>query len=147
MTVQKRRVDRSETEARAVADIAAWVAHMWPTYRGTEAAKAKPTMRAGGAPGRSSEVPDPTHAIVASLAHYDETCEAVAAWLAQGRWIQARMRETLRDEPELARQAAAEASRMRCSGEVDPTCTRNAVRKGLCWRCYRTTLEPTEAAS
>lgn len=27
--------------------------------------------------------------------------------------------------------------RARCSGEYDPTCTDNAVAKGLCYRCYR----------
>lgn len=29
------------------------------------------------------------------------------------------------------------ASRARCSGEYDATCTDNAVAKGLCYRCYR----------
>lgn len=136
MTVPKRRQPRPVTEAQACADIAAWLAHVWPAYEATEAALAQPTIRASADPTRSGDTPDPTHAIVASLEHHDETREGLGGALAQLRWVQSRVRRVLRDHPDIARDAQATLAALRCSGEIDPTCTRNAVKTGLCDPCY-----------
>lgn len=146
MTVPKRRQPRPVTEAQACADIAAWLAHVWPAYAATEAAIAHPTIRASADPTRSGDTPDPTHAIVASLEHHAETREGLAGALAQLRWVQSRVRRVLREHPDIASEADATVRALRCSGEIDPTCTRNAVRTGLCWRCYRASLDRRRAS-
>lgn len=137
MTVTKRRVTQPEIELQAIADIATWLAHQWPAIEATYAALAAPTIRAAGNPTRHNNTPDPTPNIVASLTPYSETREAITGALTQMRWLQTRARNILRHHPDIAADATATIRAMRCSGEIDPTCTRNAVRAGLCWRCYR----------
>lgn len=141
-------IPRSSTERQlaAVASIAEQLAHQWPAYLATVAAMSPPLLRAAGRDtGRGSGHADPTPTLALSLDHHDELVEAVGAWLAQGRWIQDRMRAPLGAEGPGAREAEADLSRLRCSGAVDPTCTRLAVVSnapgnkwaGLCWACIK----------
>lgn len=141
-------IPRTSTERQlaAVAFIAEQLAHQWPAYMSTVAAMAPPLLRAAGRdPGRASGHADPTPTLALAHDHHDEIVEAVGAWLAQGRWIQDHMRSPLGAEGPGAREAEADMSRGRCSGAIDPTCTRQAVVSnaagnkwaGLCWACIK----------
>lgn len=139
MTVQKRQPSREEVELQAIIDVAQQLLHRWSSYVAAEAALAAPTMRAaGGGNGRSSDVPDPTYAIVASLDRYTETREAIPGTLGQLRWIQSRMQTALLHHPDIARDRDDFARANRCSGEVDATC--NGPRepgRTLCAKCRK----------
>lgn len=140
-------VDRTpRRQLDAVAAIAAQLGHQWDAYLATVAALAPPLLRAAGRdPGRGSGHADPTVTLVLARDHHDEILEAIDAWLAQGRWIQDRMRAPLGAEGPGARDAELDRSRLRCSGAVDPTCIRYAVVSnspgnkwaGLCWTCIK----------
>jgi 5-methylcytosine-specific restriction endonuclease McrA len=148
VSVQKRHVTplaRQLAELEAIAQIAAQAAHTWNAYVSVEAALAAPTLKAAGGNGdtvHSSDVPDPTWAIVASLGvgeitGIEETREAIGGALTQMRYIQRLMGAKLRQHPDVASESEAIAKALRCDGSVDPTCTRNAVRGGKCWACYQ----------
>lgn len=136
MSFTKRRITVPERELTAVADMASVLAHQWSAYEATCAALAPPTITAAGEPGRSGNVPDPTAAIALGHDQYDDVRDAVHAWMEQGRWITARVTGIIREHHDLARDAEATLKAIRCDGTIDPTCTRNAVRRGLCWACY-----------
>lgn len=82
---------------------------------------------------RGSGHADPTAslaaAVVDSTAHMNDLR---ATLLFVARELDAELLRTPKDmlDPKAA-------SRARCSGEYDPTCTDNAVAKGLCYKCYR----------
>lgn len=137
MTVNKRRITVPERQLAAVADMASVLAHQWSAYEATCAALAPPTIAAAGEPGRSGNTPNPTATIALGHEQYDDTREAVHAWLEQGRWLTSRVTGTLREHHDLARDADATLKALRCDGTVDPTCTRNAVKGGLCHACIK----------
>ena len=62
------------------------------------------------------------------------------------RAVQARQTRALKQHPELAGDADATARAIRCDGSIDPLCTRNSVRKGLCWSCYQRARRDTADA-
>ncbi len=129
----KRYISLPERHAATVEAIAHRVTQAWPVVLQVSAAQAPPTLRAAGSRdgGRSSDHPDPTSAIAFGHPDFDELCDAIYAWMEQGRWIEVRVNNLLRQHPELARAADAELLRLRCA---DPVCTNNAVRSGLCRR-------------
>jgi hypothetical protein len=140
VTVPQRPDTRQHIELQAIAQIAAQAAHQWTAYLATAAAMTTPTLKAaaGGDGGRSSEHPDRTYAIVASMEHFDETCDAIHAWLIQGRWIQDRMRHTLRENPDYAQARAAWIRENECSGAVDPACRADREPgRTLCSKCRK----------
>ena len=53
------------------------------------------------------------------------------------RAVQARQTRALKQHPELAGDADATARAIRCDGSIDPLCTRNAVKGGICWACTK----------
>ena len=123
---------------RATADMATSIQQLWGMYQSVEAYLANPTLRAaGGEPGRGGDIPDPVHAIVASMGHYDETVATVHELQGLCRALQRRVYATLREHPTLAQEAQQALKGLRCDGSWDPTCTRNAVRNGQCWACYQ----------
>jgi len=71
-----------------------------------------------------------TAAIRADSTAHAEDLRATLLFVA--RQLDAELSRTPRDQLD-----PKAASRARCSGEYDPTCTDNAVAKGLCYRCYR----------
>jgi hypothetical protein len=141
VTAPKRRTTRQQTELTAIAQIATTLQHQWHATEAVLAAQAAPTMRAAGSSsgGRSSDIPDPTYAIVATFTPRDELIEAISAALVQMRWIQTTTQRLLKQHPDTATQADSTARALRCDGTIDPTCTRNAVRNGLCWTCIKRT--------
>lgn len=122
---------------RTLARLAQALADDWPVYEATEADLAIPaTAAAGGGTGRSSSIPDPTLAVVASHERYYENVGAITEANGLMRMLQRSMTDVIRQNRHTAETVAAAIRNARCSGEIDPTCTDNAVRDGLCWRCY-----------
>ena len=119
----------------------------WEMYEQVEAALLPAPLRGtsyDGAGGHGSTIPDPTGELATQLTasghgghSLADTTDALEAILVQARWAQSRVNTRLRQHPDLARDADATVRALRCDGSVDPTCTRNAVRSGICWACYQ----------
>lgn len=159
MTVPKRLITTPERHASTVAAIAARVAERWPKVEAVAAAMAPPTMRAsGGGTGRSAGGhADPVAAnVVARIGgvddeedpsardrlSYDDLVEATNAWLEQGKWIERRQVEYLREHPDTAA-AKTDALKTLC---VYPGCDFDKIAaRGLCWHHYRREVNAVDA--
>lgn len=130
----------------AVIGVAESIAANWAMYEQVEAGLLPSPLHGtsyDGAGGHSSTIPDPTGSLATQLTssghgihNLADTTDALNAVLTQLRWAQTRVNTLIRQHPDLARDATATISALRCDGSVDPTCTRNAVRSGICWACY-----------
>jgi hypothetical protein len=142
----KRLISVPERHASTVAAIAARVVTRWGQVENVAAALTAPTMRAAGSRdgGRSSEHPDPTANIALHKAHqdYDDLREAVHAWLEQGKWIEARQVQYLREHPDFVQQKSDDLKGL-CT---EAGCDFNQERRGKCWSHYRAELEAERLA-
>lgn len=119
----------------------------WEMYEQVEAALLPAPLRGtsyDGAGGHGSTIPDPTGELATQLTasghgghSLADTTDALEAILVQARWAQSRVNTRLRQHPDLARDADATVRALRCDGSVDPTCTRNAVKGGICHACIK----------
>ena len=131
----------------AIIGVAESIAANWAMYEQVEAGLLPSPLHGtsyDGAGGHSSSVPDPTGSLATQLTasghgihNLADTTDALNAVLTQLRWAQSRVNTLIRQHPDLARDADATVRALRCDGSVDPTCTRNAVRSGICWACYQ----------
>ncbi len=131
----------------AVIGVAESIAANWAMYEQVEA-ELLPSPLHGtsydGAGGHSSTIPDPTGSLATQLTssghgihNLADTTDALNAVLTQLRWAQTRVNTLIRQHPDLARDADATVRALRCDGSVDPTCTRNAVKGGICHACIK----------
>jgi hypothetical protein len=134
-------MSQPQRELLAIAELAGHLAENWGRYEHTEALLGSSTISASMGGSRASGHGDPVPTIVATHAHYHGTLEEITEALGHLRNTQRRMGWALTNGP-LTREDLDELARAqrasRCSGEIDPTCTRNAVRDGKCWPCYNT---------
>lgn len=132
----------------AIIGVAESIAANWAMYEQVEAGLLPSPLHGtsyDGAGGHSSTIPDPTGQLATQLCKTEpgqihnlaDTTDALNAVLTQLRWAQSRVNTLIRQHPDLARDADATVRALRCDGSVDPTCTRNAVRGGVCWACYQ----------
>lgn len=131
----------------AVIGVAESISANWSMYRTVEAGLLPTPLRGtsyDGAGGHSSSTPDPTGQLATLLTssghgihNLADTEDALEAVLTQLRWVQSRVNTLIRQHPDLAREATSTLAALRCDGSIDPTCTRNAVRSGVCWACYQ----------
>lgn len=124
-------------QLHAIAELATAAATGWPTYQTTSAALANSTIPNAGGGTQGGDISDPTYAAILSHERYGETTALIAEAIGIMRDVQRRMASIRRQHPETARDIDAAIRAARCDGSVDPTCTDNAVRKGLCWSCYQ----------
>lgn len=144
MTVTKRVITKAERQAATVAAIAARVVERWPKVEDVAAALAPPTLRAA-APhdgGRASGHPDPTAVIALGHPGYDDLRDAVEAWVEQGKWIEQRQIQFLKEHPDIA-SAKRDDLKGLCT---EPGCDFRAERRGLCWHHYRNVLHTPDQA-
>ena len=131
----------------AILGVAESIAANWAMYEQVEAGLLPSPLHGtsyDGAGGHSSTIPDPTGQLATLLTssghgihNLADTADCLEAVLTQLRWAQTRVNTLIRQHPDLARDADATVRALRCDGSVDPTCTRNAVRSGICWACYQ----------
>ena len=131
----------------AVIGVAESIAANWAMYEQVEAGLLPSPLHGtsyDGAGGRSSTIPDPTGSLATQLTssghgihNLADTTDALNAVLTQLRWAQTRVNTLIRQHPDLARDADATVRALRCDGSVDPTCTRNAVKGGICHACIK----------
>lgn len=131
----------------AVIGVAESIAANWAMYEQVEAGLLPSPLHGtsyDGAGGHSSTVPDPTGQLATQLTgsghgihNLADTTDALNAVLTQLRWAQSRVNTLIRQHPDLARDADATVRALRCDGSVDPTCTRNAVKGGICHACIK----------
>lgn len=124
-------------DLEAIAELARAAATGWPTYESTSAALGNSTIPSAGSGTHGGDIPDPVAANAISHQRYYETAALIAEALGITREIQRRMSAIRRQHPETARDIDAAIKAARCDGSIDPTCTDNAVRRGLCWSCYQ----------
>jgi hypothetical protein len=146
--------DRIDDTLAAIVQIATNLRSSVATHRALELDMLPAELRAsaGNASGRGG-VSDPTGQLAVALtaAGVDTIPRSWADFLAHAdtalvhlRKMQTRQATVLRENPARARDAEATLRALRCDGELDPLCTRNAVRAGKCWRCYREALNRTD---
>lgn len=140
-TLERRSTVR-ERQAASIAASAARVAALWPTVEGIASVLARPTLRAAARRdgGRGSDRPDPTASIALDRERYDELADAIAADLVQWKWIEDRIDQYLKLDPEItkyAREHVTELSNL-C---VETGCDFTAERRRRCWKHYRELLE------
>lgn len=131
----------------AVIGVAESIAANWAMYEQVEAGLLPSPLHGtsyDGAGGHSSTIPDPTGSLATQLTssghgihNLADTTDALNAVLTQLRWAQTRVNTLIRQHPDLARDADATVRALRCDGSVDPTCTRNAVKGGICHACIK----------
>ena len=131
----------------AILGVAESIAANWAMYEQVEAGLLPSPLHGtsyDGAGGHSSTIPDPTGSLATQLTstghgihNLADTVDALDAVLTQLRWAQTRVNTLIRQHPDLARDADATVRALRCDGSVDPTCTRNAVKGGICWGCMK----------
>lgn len=132
----------------AIVGVAESIGANWSMYQQVEAALLPSPLRGtvyDGAGGHGSSTPDPTGQLATQLTasgrgvhNLADTTDALDAVLAQLRWAQNRVNTLIRQHPDLAREAASTIAALRCDGSIDPTCTRNAVKGGICHACIKT---------
>lgn len=149
---------RPDTTLRAIIGLAEALLANLDQHHETEVALLPAELHASGSRdgGRSADHPDPTGNLAVQLVPradrrgYDPTGRELAD---VGRWAEfvaeldealghlrsAQRRQTfvLRQHPDIARDADATARALRCDGSIDPLCTNNAVKGGLCWKCIK----------
>jgi hypothetical protein len=105
-------------------------------------------MKAAGEGSHGGDTPDPVAGQAFSHVRYHTTVDELHTALMYLRSAQRTINRIRKHQPELAREFDAAVKAARCSGQWDPTCTRNAVRDGLCWACYqaRRAARPTDTA-
>lgn len=135
--VISRPISNFKASLLAISEIAASLAHQADAWETTEASLALSPMKASSGGTRSSGVPDPTHHVVVSFERWHEIQSRTSEGLAIMRALQSRYARVRHEQPDEARRAEYLSKSARCSGEIDPTCARNAVRVGLCWPCYQ----------
>lgn len=131
----------------AIIGVAESIAANWAMYEQVEAGLLPSPLHGtsyDGAGGHSSTIPDPTGSLATQLTssghgihNLADTTDCLEAVLAQLRWAQTRVNTLIRQHPDLARDADATVRALRCDGSVDPTCTRNAVKGGICHACIK----------
>ena len=131
----------------AIIGVAESIAANWAMYEQVEAGLLPSPLHGtsyDGAGGHSSTIPDPTGQLATQLTssghgihNLADTTDALNAVLVQLRWAQSRVNTLIRQHPDLARDADATVRALRCDGSVDPTCTRNAVKGGICHACIK----------
>lgn len=143
----------------AIIGIAEQLAANLGAHIGVELALAPDVLRAASLTGgsRSSDVPDPTGTIATTLTSRGHLRDTTSSWpefiedaervLVILRRMQTRQATCIRQDPAVARDADATARALRCDGSVDPLCTRNAVRAGVCWSCYQKRRRDTMRAT
>jgi len=131
----------------AIIGVAESIGSNWAMYATVEAALLPAPLRGtsyDSAGGHGSSIPDPTGSLATQLTssghgvhNLADTSECLDAVLAQLRWAQSRVNALIRQHPDVARDAASTLSALRCDGSIDPTCTRNAVKGGICHACIK----------
>lgn len=131
----------------AIIGVAESIAANWAMYEQVEAGLLPSPLHGtsyDGAGGHSSSVPDPTGSLASQLTasghgihNLADTVAYLDDVLRDLRAAQTRVNTLIRQHPDLARDADATVRALRCDGSVDPTCTRNAVKGGICHACIK----------